>query len=108
MAKFCGKVGFVTNGVGARGVFTEDTISEKTYLGDIVRNNRRWEQGESINDSLVVSNAVSIVADAYAYDHISAIRYVEWLGTKWKISSIEINRPRIILQIGGVYNGDEA
>lgn len=107
MAKFYGKIGFVSHEKGRPGVFTEDTIVSKPYCGDIIRNARRWETDNQVNNDLVISNSVSIVADPYAYDHLSAIRYVEWLGTKWKISSFEIQRPRIILQLGGVYNGDE-
>jgi hypothetical protein len=33
------------------------------------------------------------------------MRYVEWMNARWKITSIDVKRPRVILTIGGVYNG---
>ena len=107
MAKFYGKLGFVSYEKRRPGVYSEVGIENRFYSGDVIRNARRWENGESINDDLTISNSISIIADPYAYDHLSAIRYVEWMGTKWKVSSFEIQRPRLILQLGGVYNGDE-
>ena len=32
------------------------------------------------------------------------MRYVEFMGAKWKISSVEVQYPRLILTVGGVYN----
>ena len=107
MAKFCGIVGYGVTEETAPGV-NEPSIEERRYFGDVLRNTRRWESGEGLNDDLKITNRISIVADAYAYEHADAIRYVSWLGTKWKVSELDIQSPRIVLSIGGVWNGDES
>lgn len=109
--KFSGKIGFGVSveGSGERAGIWEDVVKERTYFGDVLSNNRRYEaQSDSVLDNLTVSNRISIVADAYAFEHYFAMKYVEWMGTKWKITGVEVQRPRLILQMGGVYNGPEA
>lgn len=105
MAKYYGRIGFAETVETTPGVWDE-VITERNYYGDVIRNSRRWENGESLNDNLIISNSISIVADDYAYTHFAYIRYVEWMGVLWKPTNVEIQRPRIILQVGGVYNGD--
>lgn len=107
MAKFYGAIGFVNTVEKNPGVFVETPV-EKNYYGDVTRNARRWESTETINDSVVVNNTISIVADNYAYENIGAMRYVKWSGVAWKISSIDIQHPRLVLTLGGIYNGDTA
>jgi len=34
------------------------------------------------------------------------IRYVTWMGTKWRVANIDVNYPRLNLSIGDVYNDD--
>ena len=104
MARFFGKVGYGVTEDRGQGVWVP-SISERNYYGDVLRNTRKWEKGEGINDDLNVNNSISIVADAFAFEHFSEIRYVEWMGTKWKVTNIEVDRPRMTLVIGGVYNG---
>lgn len=107
MAKFYGAVGYGLAQETKPGVF-EVHIEERNYYGDVVKDAHHWENSENLNDNLKLANRVSIVADAYAYEHASAIRYVSWMGAKWKVSEFYIQCPRIILSLGGVYNGDEA
>lgn len=107
MAKFYGEVGYAETVETAPGVFEANHIVKHMYYGDVVRNTRRWERGESANDNLNVSNMISIVADAYAYNHFFAIRYVSWMGARWKVTDVEVQQPRLLLTIGGVYNGPE-
>lgn len=104
MAKYSGKIGFVMIRTTAPGVDTEIAV-EKHYVGDILRNTRRLENGEGINDNIVVNNQFSIVADAYANENFFAIRYVTWMGARWKVTNVEVQRPRLLLTVGGVYNG---
>lgn len=106
MAKFYGAIGYGVTEDNGNGVW-EQKVTERFYYGDVIRNTRKWEKGEHLNDNLNVKNAISIVADAYAYEHFFAMRYVAWMGTKWKVDSVEVERPRLILEIGGVYNGPE-
>lgn len=107
MAKYYGSIGYGVDEETSPGVY-EPSIVERKYYGDVIRDAHRWESGENLNDNLRITNRISIVADAYAYEHASAIRYVSWMGTKWKVSELDIQRPRIILSIGGVYNEIEA
>lgn len=102
--RFCGKIGYGLSVQSAPGVWS-DNIVEKTYFGDVIRNTRQLQQGEYLNDNLTVSNAISVVADAYAFQHFFAVRYVEWQGSLWRVSNVEVQRPRLILQLGEVYNG---
>lgn len=106
MAKFYGIVGYIESIETAPGVYTE-YITERNYYGDVTRNAHRWERSEHLNDNLNVNNVISISADAYANLHSFAIRYVEWMGVKWKVTNVEFQRPRLILTIGGVYNGSK-
>nr|WP_302637467.1 hypothetical protein [uncultured Clostridium sp.] len=82
-----------------------EQIVERSYYGDVIRNIRRLQSSENLNDDINVSNEISIVADAFANQNFHSMRYVEYMGTKWKVSSIEVKYPRLILSIGGVYNG---
>lgn len=104
MAKFYGAIGYGETVETAPGVY-QDVITERSYRGDITRNTRRLEDGDKVNDDISVSNSLSIVADEYANEHFFAIRYVRWAGTLWKVSNVEVQRPRLLLTLGGVYNG---
>lgn len=107
MTKFFGKVGYADTVKTAPGVYTEQIV-EKPYYGDVTKTARRLEgSSDSVNDKITVSNTISIVADAYANEHFFAIRYVCWAGCRWKVSNVEVQRPRLILTLGGVYNEDE-
>lgn len=105
MAKFFGMIGYGITEETSPGVYTPCLV-ERPYYGDVVRDNRNWEKGESLNDDFNISNSISIVADEFAYANLYVMKYVEFLGTKWKIKSVDIQRPRLILSIGGVYNGE--
>lgn len=104
MARFRGTVGFSESVETKPGVWTNQTI-EKEYTGDVLQNIRRWEDGERANGNFVMNNRISILADTYTYLNIPNIRYVIWLGVKWKVTAAEVKRPRILLNLGEVYNG---
>ncbi len=106
-ARFYGKVGYGESVEKAAGVW-EDVIVEYPYYGDVLRNTRKMQEGEKINNDLSVGNSISIVADAYANEHFFAIRYVEWAGTLWTVSDVDVQSPRLILRLGGIYNGPKA
>ena len=103
MGRFYGEVGYATTVETAPGVWEEQIVT-RNYYGDVLKLVNKYQSAEKVNDNFVVENRLSIVADPYAYEHFYAIRYVVWLGTKWKISSAEVQRPRLILTLGGVYN----
>lgn len=104
MNKFYGKIGYAISEETVPGVWIEQIV-ERSYYGDVIRNIRRLQSSENLNDNINVSNEISIVADAFANQNFHSMRYVEYMGTKWKVSSIEVKYPRLILSIGGVYNG---
>ena len=103
MAKFYGVIGYAVTKETAPGVWTEE-IAEQSYYGDLTRNMRRLQDSGDLNDDINVANEISIVADPFAYQNFHAMRYVEFMGAKWKISSVEVQYPRLILTVGGVYN----
>jgi len=103
MARFCGNVGYARQVETVPGVWT-DQIVERKYYGDFSRNEQRWQSSEYVNEKFNIDNAISIIADPYAYENLQFIVYVEFMGVKWKVQSLMINRPRIVLQLGGLYN----
>ena len=107
MAKFHGMIGYATSVETAPGVWTNQ-ISEREYFGEVIRETREWRSSGSVNDNLTVGNRITITADDFANQNFSAMRYVIWDGVYWKITSVEVQRPRLILSLGGVYNGNTA
>lgn len=108
MARFYGKVGYgesVETDPDVSGVWN-DVITERDYQGDVIRNTKNSETSDQVNDEVSVSNSISIVADQHAIDNFIKIRYVMWAGVRWKVSNVDIRRPRLILSLGGVYNGN--
>ena len=107
MARYYGSVGFAKTVESTPGVWSEEVVPRK-YYGDVLRNNRRYQSSEHLNDDFTISNQISIIADPYAFSNVYNIRYVEWLGSKWKVSNVDVQYPRLILEVGGVYNGQQA
>lgn len=106
MARFYGEVGYgnsVEEPEGS-GVWV-DQITEHPYQGEVIRNTRQLQSGEKINDDITVSNSISIIADQYAIDHFFNIKYVRWMGVNWAVNAVEVRSPRLILNLGSVYNG---
>lgn len=103
MAKFYGEIGFATQ-TKSSGIVKEEIVKRK-YFGDLIRNIRQLQSTDQLNDNINVSNQISIIADPYATENFHSMRYVEFMGAKWKVTSVEVQYPRLILQLGGVYNG---
>ena len=106
MAKFYGPVGYAKMVEVRPGVFKEQ-ITEVNYFGDVLRNSRSLQSSENLNDNINIANKISIIADPFANENFHAMRYVVYMGTKWKIKDVEVEFPRLILTIGGVYNGKQ-
>lgn len=105
MAKFYGNIGYVITQETKPGVWEEIPVV-KQYCGEQLNTRSKWQTSNYLNDNIDISNQLSIVADPFAYQNFHSIRYVEFQGCKWKVTSVEIQRPRLILSIGGVYNND--
>ena len=103
MAKFYGEIGYVDTVENSTGVWKEQ-VTERVYSGDILRITSKMQSGENLNDNLTIDNKISIIADPFAYTKFYSMRYIRWMGALWKITSVEVQRPRLILSIGGVYN----
>lgn len=107
MARYYGEVGYSEGTVETppgSGVWV-DSIVERSYFGDVVRNTRQLRPGDKINDDLEVNNSISIVADPYAMQNILAMRYIRWMGSLWVVTDVDVEAPRLLLRLGGVYNG---
>lgn len=106
MAKFYGKIGYIETKETSPGVWTE-VSTERDYFGDVINRSSRWQSSQDKqNDDLQITNQISIVADPYALNNFSSMRYIEWMGALWKINSVSVEYPRLTLEIGGVYNED--
>ena len=107
MAKWFGKIGYAITSETEPGVW-EPTIVEKSYYGDLTSDRRKRQNSGEVNDNINLANVISIIADPFAIQNCSSMIYVEYAGSKWKISDIEIDHPRLIINLGGVYNGEQA
>lgn len=103
--KWYGEIGFAETVETRPGVW-EEQITKHDYYGDVIRNTRRL-QTANLNDDINVSNEISILADPYAYQNFHSIRYLEFMGSKWKVTNVEVEYPRLTLSLGGVYNDYE-
>lgn len=103
MARFYGVVGYIVTEETSPGVWTERKI-ERPYFGDLIKRSSRYSPVQTLNDDITISQEVSILADPFAFQNFSRIRYVEFMRTKWKVTNVEIQYPRLILSVGGEYN----
>lgn len=101
--RFHGRVGYFDTVEVEPGLW-EEQLTFRTYYGDIIQNRKRDTLGTKVNADVQVTNQISIVADAYARDHFFKLRCVEWQGALWSVSDVEVQPPRLILSIGGLYN----
>jgi hypothetical protein len=104
MPRFFGKVGY-GEPVEIRPGVSRDTIVERSASGDVFRDTRASRSGDKVNNDISVGNLISIVMDAYSTANFHNIRYVVWNGTRWTVPQVEVQRPRLILTLGEVYNG---
>lgn len=104
MPKFYGSIGYAISKETAPGVWIEDIVEHK-YSGDVYRNTRKLQSGNQVNDNIDISNEISILSDPFANENFHSMRYVTYMGAKWKVSSVEVRYPRLILTVGGLYNG---
>lgn len=105
--KFYGEIGYGYQVEGKPGVH-EVVITERRYFGEVTQGMLRFSEGADIHPGMTMANTISIVADAYAYEHIHAIRYVRWSGSYWLVVTAQVQAPRLSLRLGGVYNGPKA
>lgn len=105
MAKWFGNVGYAIQEEKEPGTWV-DEIVERPYFGDMTSDHRRRQNSGNVNDNLNLANVISIVSDPFAVQNCSLIAYAEIMGTKWKVTEVEVQYPRLILTVGGVWNGN--
>lgn len=104
MSKWAGNVGFAVTEEVRPGVW-KNVITERPYKGDERRISRRLITSDTVIDSPAISNEISILADAFAFENFQMIKYIVWHNHKWKVKTITVDRPRLTLEIGDEYNG---
>lgn len=105
MARFVGRVGYAVTSETSPDVY-QDTIKERRYYGRILNETSSHREDDKVNSDLSLSSRISVVADAYAFEHFSNIKYVvDSAGVYWDVTSVQLSRPRLILSTGGVYDG---
>lgn len=107
MAKWFGQIGFAVTEETAPDVWVEHIV-ERSYYGDVLRNVRSTSTVNQVNEGFNISNQISFVADPYAKENFYRMKYVIFMGAKWKINEVEVQYPRLIMQLGGLWNGEEA
>lgn len=105
MARYCGKIGYSITEETVPGVWV-DKIVEHIHYGDVLTNSSRWDNGTGLNDDISIRNELSIMADPFAFSNFQHIKYAEWMGTLWKVTSISVEYPRLRLSLGGEWNGE--
>lgn len=108
MARFEGLVGFAHTVRTSPGVSSEVITEKGPYFGDVKRKSRTMRNETSVNAELSLTNTIEIMADDYASENIFAIRFVEWAGACWTVAEATVDRPRLLLRLGGVYRGARA
>lgn len=109
MAKYYGKIGYAVSMEYPEdsGIWV-DRVIERHHKGDVLQNYKKWQNASQVNDNFSITNQISIVADSFATANIAKMKYLILEGTAWKIVNAEIQRPRIVITLGGVYNGEQA
>jgi hypothetical protein len=107
MAKWYGKIGYANTVETKPGIWKQE-ITEYEYFGEVLQASRSLRTADQVNDNIEVANRISILADPFASEHFHSMCYITFMGTKWKISKVEVKHPRLELTLGGVYNGEQA
>ena len=104
--KYSGAIGFGGTYEIRPGVWT-DNIQEMHFFGEVFKNTVRQEGSGQVNDNLNINNRISIVANPFALQNFHTIKYAIYMGTKWKVTNVEVEYPRLILTLGGVWNEND-
>lgn len=105
MTKYKGHIGYSVQEEIRPGVWGQPFVRECMFYGDVIEPYIRHDQSDNVNDDLKIANTISILVDPKSFKHASNMRYLEYMGSRWKITGFQTRYPRIILTLGGVYNG---
>jgi hypothetical protein len=104
MARFYGVIGYADTVEATPGI-AEDVIIERRFRGDVLRDLSRFVYGDDVNPDSTLTNSISIVASRFLFENLSKLRYIEFAGEKWKIETLEVKKPRLIIGMGDIYDG---
>ena len=104
MARYCGMVGFSSTQETTPGVW-EEVITERKYYGDISKDFRKNNSSDKVVKDISLGNLFSIVCDPFAFENLSFIKYIKYLGIAWTVESVEVQYPRLLISVGGRWNG---
>ena len=104
--RFYGEIGYAPTEIDDYGVARTKLI-KRNYYGNVLDLGSRWKETENLHDDITVSHRISVLADPFAIENFPYIKYVKWLGTKWSVKAVSVEYPRLILSLGGVYNGPQ-
>lgn len=104
--KYSGLAGFEKKHNEVRPGVLQNQIKEVRIKGDVINYGHSLNptQGSDQQD-VHIRNRLSIVMNPYLRDNFSSLVYVIFMNVKWEVSSFTINGPRVIIDLGGVYNG---
>lgn len=104
MVKYAGLVYYTTQLETKPGVW-KDSVKEHFMRGDVLRKASSSQNGDKVNSDVSLNHRVSLIADEYALGNYHDIKGIQINGRVWQVESIEVQRPRLIVTLGGLLNG---
>lgn len=99
--KWFGQIAFAVQDETSPGV-TEDLLIIRSYYGDVIKVNKSDENNQ-ITLNFKVRNRISVLADPFAMNTFHSIAYITFMGAKWRVSGVEVQYPRLLIDLGDVY-----
>lgn len=104
--KWFGEIGYFEETENVDGV-TTNTFQTQQYYGDIIKNYKTNTDAGTVNEDFDVNNRISVVADPYLIGHFHRIAWITFMDVKFKVHSVELQYPRLIVSLGGVYREED-
>lgn len=104
MGKWAGILGFREPTEISPGII-DDVITELRVRGDLLSDNYRTSSSDQTERDFTIRKRISIIMSPYIQEHYSSISHISCMNALWKVTSVDVQYPRIILETGGVYNG---
>lgn len=104
--KYSGLAGFNEKDIEVRPGVLQNQIKERRIKGNVLNyGHYNSDTPNSMQQDVSIRNRLSIIMDPYIKKNFNNILYVTFMNVRWSISSLTINGNRVILDLGGVYNG---
>lgn len=100
--KWFGQIAFTVQSENEAGITTE-TLVIRDYYGDLLKVYKNDENNQ-VNLNFNVRNRISVLADPFAMNTFHSIAYITFMGAKWRVSGVEVQFPRLLIDLGDVYN----